>query len=516
MQFLVFGAFAVVLSVPQGGPPWATIQSVWGSWLVVIGQAVVVGAVGCIFSFLVKRKLDREPAWLHGAQTLLNQGNLATRIVIVLGYLSAIYLTDWTRIVRGWSWATSIWGLDEVIMLLPFLVDVLIAWIALFPADRAVRQVATEMRLFASVPARPVWRLGQYLSFMFRQNVLIIAVPMLPIVVAYDFSQIHAEAIIRATGIPWAHEAVVVIVAGIVFLLAPAALCHIWQTRPLPAGELRDRLESLCRRINMRYRRILIWETDGMVVNAAVMGLFRPVRYILLSDGLIEMMDDRKIEAVFGHEAGHVKKHHIPYYLLFAILSMLIVGGAVELIRWTHQEYPNLLAVSSRQLQEYLHVMAMGMIVLVWGLGFGVVSRRFEWQADLYGAMSVTPSDGDCAAPCRVHGTATNDPSTADPPERPQRGRPLCATAANLFADALERIAILNGIPVEAKSWRHSSIQNRMELLRSYADDPCRTTALLRTVALIKAILLAGTVIGLIIAAWLYWPEQWTRFFTSS
>ena len=79
--------------------------------------------------------------------------------------------------------------------------------------------------------------------------------------------------------------------------------------------------------MGLNYRRILIWESDGMVVNAAVMGLFRPVRYILLSDGLLEMMDDAKIEAVFGHEAGHVKCRHIEFYLLFAVLSMLIVGG---------------------------------------------------------------------------------------------------------------------------------------------------------------------------------------------
>src|SRR5690606_775026 len=98
------------------------------------------------------------------------------------------------------------------------------------------------------------------------------------------------------------------------------------------AGELRERLEDLCRRIGLTYRRILIWESDGMVVNAAVMGLLRPVRYMLLSDGLLEMMDDRKIEAVFGHEAGHVKNRHIQYYLLVAVLSMLLVGGVAELL----------------------------------------------------------------------------------------------------------------------------------------------------------------------------------------
>lgn len=500
MQLLVFGAFVIVLSVPEAGPPWVTITSPLLTWAVVVGQVGLAAGVGAVYSRLVRRKLDREPAWLPGAQRRLAQGTMLTRLAVAVGFTTAVFLTDWARMVRGWPGISRVWGLDEVIILLPFFAGILASWIALYPADVAVRRVAIELRLWASVPAHPVWRLGKYLNFMFRQHVLIIAAPMLPIVIAYDASTRYARGLYELTGVPWAHEAIVVATAGVVFFFAPIMLCRIWHTRPLPPGELRDRLEAFCARVGMRYRRILIWESDGMVVNAAVMGLVRPVRYILLSDGLIEMMDDRKIEAVFGHEAGHVKHHHIPYYFLFAVLSMLIVGGVMELAQFAMQQRPDLVPFSYEQAAGYLQMSAMLLIIVIWGLGFGAVSRRFEWQADLFGARSVTPTAERCDHPCLVHGTAL---VPEDRPPGPAEGL-VCASAASLFADALHRIASLNGIPVEARSWRHSSIANRMRRLRRYAHNPAFAAQLERSVRLIKIALLIGTTLGVAIGIWLY------------
>lgn len=252
-----------------------------------------------------------------------------------------------------------------------------------------------------------------------------------------------------------------------------------------------------------------------MVVNAAVMGLFRPVRYILLSDGLLEMMDDRKIEAVFGHEAGHVKKRHIQYYMLFALLSMFIVGGIMELAIRAQAFWPGYFPPRA-VFQDYLQVAAMALIVMVWGLGFGAVSRRFEWQADLFGAQSVTPPASECDRPCILHGTAMPfhpcdaGEGASDVSGKAGlsvvRGLPVCATAAATFAEALHRIADLNGIPIDARSWRHSSIANRKQLLHRYAADPRAAARLERSVLIIKGVLLIGTVIGLAVASWLYWP----------
>lgn len=504
MQFVVFAAFAIVLSVPTDGPArsWVQLHAPIWVWAAVLGHVCLATLVGAITTCQVKSRLDRDPAWLPSAQKRLGKGNTRVRGILLLGFAALVYLTDWVRTVRGWDRVAMIWGLDELIVLLPFFVAILTSWVALYPADRAVRRVAMELRLWASVPARPAWTLRAFLKFMFRQHVLIIAVPMLPILAANDFVQLHGARIRRiGFDIAWADQAVLVMIAGFVFLIAPVLLRYIWHTRVLPQGELRGRLEALCARVGLRYREILIWESDGMVVNAAVMGLLRPVRYILLSDGLLEMMDDAKIEAVFGHEAGHVKCRHIEFYLLFAVLSMLLVGGGMELLLEAARTWPGFFG-QIRDFQSYLPVLATVLVLLIWSLGFGAVSRQFELQADLFGARSITPDSQGCSQSCFVH---QNSAMTIENPSNSQ-AEPVCASATDLFAEALHRIALLNGIPIDAKGWRHSSIADRMGRLRRYGSDPAAPACLDRTVLWIKGFLVAGTTIGLAIAVYLYWP----------
>ena len=495
MQFVVFAAFAIVLSAPQAGPPWGTLPGPTWAWIGVSGQVVLAIIVGWLGTRSVKAKLEREPAWLPSAQKRLGQVNSVLRILFLATMVFSVFLTDLVQLVQSWPPASRIWGLDEVILLTPFLLAVLAGWWVLYPADRAVRQVALELQLFASVPTRPVWSLRKYLSFMFRQHVLVIAVPMLPIVIGYDATSSYAPQIRRLMfNLAWADQLVLVLVAGSVFLVAPVILRYVWQTRPLPAGDLRTRLEAMCARLGLTYRKILIWESDGVVVNAAVMGLFRPVRYVLLSDGLLEMMDDRKIEAVFGHEAGHVKCRHIQFFMFFAIFSMWIVGGLMELAMRVPRQWPGLIEDVAAY-HEYLQMGAMALVVMVWGLGFGYVSRRFEWQADLYGARSVTPTSEECHRPCIVHGTSTRADHKSS-----AHSEPLCATAAVTFADALERIAVLNGIPIESKSWRHGSIASRIQRLRGYGYNPSEIDYLERTVGWIKRSLVVGVFGGVEVA----------------
>jgi len=509
MQFIVFAAFAIVLSIPTEGPPWKDVLVRSPGWtaLIIVGQVVLAGAIGGIGSLLVRRRLDRDPAWLPSAQQRLSQCSTFLRFFLIAAFAAGMYLTPWSITIRQITWMRRVWGLDEMVMMTPFLLGVLVSWIALYPADRGIRHVSFELRLWSSQPGRPAWSLAAYLLFMFRHHVLIIFAPMVPIVVAIDAvgNDHYGPWLRKSTGVPWFDQAVLVAVAGSVFLVAPVLLRYIWHTTSLPEGELRARLDGLCRRIGLSYRDILIWHSDGMVVNAAVMGLIRPVRYVLLSDGLLETMEDRKIEAVFGHEAGHIKHHHITFYLLFAIVSMLIVGGISELVNHYGREYFDSVA----QARDYLQVTAMVMIVMVWGVGFGPVSRRFEWQADLFGARSVTPDIGSCDRPCIVHGTF--EPPASQSRQASVPGPAVCASAAQIFGDALHDVATLNGIPIEARSWRHSSIGNRIRLLRQYAIDPAAISRLNRGVLAIKIMLALGTVVGLAIGAWLYWPESLVR-----
>ena len=75
-----------------------------------------------------------------------------------------------------------------------------------------------------------------------------------------------------------------------------------------------------------------------------------------------------------------------------------------------------------------------------------------------------------------------------------------------MFSSALERVALLNGIPQEERSWRHSSIGSRIRFLTSLAGDPARLARFERVIWRAKAMLLAvaigGSVLGVVYWAW--------------
>lgn len=488
MQILVFVAFAAVLWLPPGFQPVASRAAGRLAGLGAVLYPLVTSVVSFMAARLVIRQLDHRPPRPLRGQQIYSAACLLIRVLIMAGLAGQLLLTGWVPLVRqGWG-LERVWGLDEVVILLPFVVSLICSWVFLYAADRAIRHLVVEARLLESAPVHPVWTLKQYLSFHLRHQLFVVLVPMVAIIVTYDATRMNAGWFRRLSGVPWAENAVLAVVAGAIFLVAPAFLCWIWNTAPLPPGELRSRLTRLCERVGLRYRQIMIWRSQGLVVNAAVTGLVPQVRYVLLSDGLIEALEDEKIDAVFGHEAGHVKHHHIFYFLNFAILSMLVAGGVMEL---AGRYRPGLLS------SDYVHL-AMGTLLgAIWLAGFGWISRRFERQADLYGVQATTGPAGECTARCFVHPTL--------PVDRPPR-HAVCTTAVRNFCEALERIAILNGIPIHAHSWRHSSIASRMQHLQRLAADPAAAVRFGRVVWAIKAGLVISTLIGLAIAAWMFRP----------
>jgi STE24 endopeptidase len=227
------------------------------------------------------------------------------------------------------------------------------------------------------------------------------------------------------------------------------------------------------------------------MVNAAVMGLFAPVRYVLLSDALLATMDEEQIEAVFGHEAGHVRHRHIEHFLVFAYVGWLLVAGVMELLARLAADPNHMLSLSTAAIQ----VIGVLATVLFWGIGFGWLSRRFERQADAFGALCVTPDESGCRLPCSVHSQGRA------PVKNDAR---VCATGAQIFGSALDRVAVLTGIPHEERSWRHSSIGSRIRFLASLAGDPARAVGFQRGIRRVKTAMLALAIVGSMFSAY-YW-----------
>ena len=244
----------------------------------------------------------------------------------------------------------------------------------------------------------------------------------------------------------------------------PAFVRLTWPTRSMPRGPLRDRLEHLAKRLRFRYTDILVWDTGGTVVNAGVTGAIPWYRYVLITDGMAEGLGEREIEAVFGHEVGHIAHRHLVYFAFFFLGSMGVVALASwgldrwlpdSSIIWRWSGNPSFSNVV-REVSLLIPIAAYFVLV------FGAVSRRFERQADVFGCRAVSCGLRDCPPHADVNAARTEVSPAAK----------LCPVGIRIFANALTNVALLNGIDPNARSWRHGSIQRRINFVEGLEARP--------------------------------------------
>ncbi len=456
--------------------------------LIVLVQPPLLGVAAWLSARRALRLLTEQPDAPQVAQQSHHRTNVWLRTAIIVGFAVMVLLTRWP------TWFTfenpALQTVGNLIVLSPFVVGVIAVWLAAYPLEKVIRAQTVDLVARVGEKQSKPWRLRAYLDFNLRYHLLIIIIPLTLILFAANMTQGYESVLQEWSGWAWTPDLLLGAVALGVFVVSPLILVRVWRTVSLEAGPVRKRLEAVCGRIGLRCRDILIWHSDGMIINAAVMGLFPPVRFVLLSDGLLATMDARQIEAVFGHEAGHVQHRHIQHFLVFALVGWLLIAGLMELVARASSEPHSLFTLSA------LTIQGIGVAggIIFWGLGFGWMSRRFERQADLFGARCVTPSEAGCSLPCSVH-----------PDEKTvlTGGGRLCATGAAVFASALNRVAALNGIPSEERSWRHSSIGSRIRFLTSLAGDPHRGARFERLIRRVKIAMFALAIIGS--AVWLYY-----------
>lgn len=206
------------------------------------------------------------------------------------------------------------------------------------------------------------------------------------------------------------------LVLGFLWLL-PVLIARTWDTEPLPRGPSRELLEALARTAGFRCREVLVWHTGGQLANAAVVGLTPRQRVVLLSDALLEQLQPRETLAVFAHEIGHARRHHVLVFVCWT--AALFLGVDLVLSRGLG---------SSDLAAGTLLCLALAL----WYLGFGWLSRRFELDADLYGVELI----GDRAA----------------------------------MASALEQVGGPHGFGT--RSWRHFSVRDRVAFLSRLGQEP--------------------------------------------
>lgn len=379
----------------------------------------------------------------------------------------------------GAAWAQNVLALSGtrlvspgvILGTLPAFLTWMGLWWAEFPADRALREQNLLGELEADLPVHAPPTFRRHFATALRQQLLPIVAPVLMILLIRDLITLAAGRYIA----PKYEELVMLPAALLVYLASPELLRYIFNARPMEDSPLRRRLEEICRRAQLRYRDILLWQTEYSIANAGVIGILPRWRYILLSDRLLETMSDEQIEAVFAHELGHIVYHHLAWFVVFfAIVTFGALGPGQLVEDWVTAHWP--LTIRNETFETIGNVvggvLAFGTMLVL----FGMLSRRFEKQADIFAAKMLESNWGE-------HCAGGDEPTRASLRRLVRRVSHIGTRGAGVFSGALHRVAVVNNIPLRAKDWLHPSIANRMRYLEEMSSNPELTSRFDRCMA---------------------------------
>ncbi|MBX3358794.1 MAG: M48 family metalloprotease [Phycisphaeraceae bacterium] len=489
LQVWVIVIFAAVyLRDSMPGPPIALNLGSFDSflsWRLSTAAATLGGMLGIALSTHI---LVRWSAWrlMHRrsesaiitADRVLWSGQAAA----VLLHLFATLFLGWTDVVR--LAVGDLIAVDELLAVTPVLLTITAGWWSFYPIDRFLREAASMRTLDSGAVLYSPPTARQYVWSNVRHGLLLTAAPLTLILIWVDsLDRLGAWALAGSFGAPirrlaatvdahhlggTAHLAAQLLGVAVVFMFTPAIMSRLWDTIPLPPGELRDRLMTLCNRYGVRVRNLLVWRTHGALVNGAVMGFVGRFRYILLTDALLDSLTTREVEAVMAHEVAHVRRRHIPWM----IVSMIAILGAVSIIVELTLSLAGVTIGNSDSgpLHQALELVGGILLWIAAMLAFGLVSRRFEWQADAFAAAHLSESTA--------------------PPHEPSSVQPsidlVTPAGSAAMIDALEAVARLNHVPRHEFSWRHGSIAVRQHRLAALVGLPIRSLPIDRTVKGLK------------------------------
>jgi len=227
----------------------------------------------------------------------------------------------------------------------------------------------------------------------------------------------------------------------IIAVLGPVLIQKFWGCHPLKFSPLRNRIEYLCRKANMRYRDIMVWPLfGGRMITAGVMGLIRRFRYILITPALMRHLNPSEIDAVIAHEIGHIKKNHLFFYLIFFAGYLVVAFTTLDLVLYAIIYAEAVYGFITSNSAAYATLSSIGfslfmiiVFLVYFRFIFGYFMRNFERQADLYAYTMM----GDA--------------------------QPLIST--------FKKITITSGQSPDRPNWHHFSIRERIDYLRASEND---------------------------------------------
>jgi STE24 endopeptidase len=435
-----------------------------GGWIAVVFNTVAITAfpicAAALLSQRVQRMLIAEPNERAKASRYYLRGQLVIFALTFASFGLILGVAGWGRLVWVGPWrmigpddTPIIAPFAELLVALPYILMTVGNWLAYYSAERALILASPVVR------TEPFFSRPAFIWFRFRFFALFVFLPAILASGQQSFTRFFPGYTDHPLVVTSGFFAVIALLVFLPFVV-PRAFGWV----SLQPGPLRDRLEALARRCEFRYRRLYLWPTRNTVANALVLGLISPIRYVVFTDKLIELLDEVELDSVLGHEIGHAKHGHIPYYALFLILSgtaitAAITAGVIGLryfgITLSEEADVWLVPISILLLGAYLFVV------------FGYLSRRCERQSDIFGCRAASCGQAHCFG---------HTPETVFT----EKVGALCPTGIRTFVTALERVVGSEADSARGlarlwaliRSWQHGPPGDRINYLINLIERP--------------------------------------------
>ena len=226
----------------------------------------------------------------------------------------------------------------------------------------------------------------------------------------------------------WTHYFEILSSLILLVLIAPAVIVKSWGAKAIEKGSADEAIRKELEHLRTPVAGILCWPDSIMPHSTAgVLGLVRGFRYLLISTKLLKELSNAELRAVIAHEAEHIRRHHLFYYLIAVtgLLGFFALAGNVNfLLVFTEiSQVPGLV----------LGISAIIIVLLFMRFGIGFLSQNFERQADCHSfeRFGITP-----------------------------------------ISTALLKVSWLNGINPEQDNWHHYGIRQRIDFLSKCLKKP--------------------------------------------
>ncbi|NLI32796.1 MAG: M48 family metalloprotease [Deltaproteobacteria bacterium] len=425
-QLLYFITALLIFSIPQPGPrdprpPHETLFLVAGAFLLFV--------LICWASFHSLRRASAEdiPRPAISLRFHRIQGTLS---VLALCFLAIdVYVFHIKSCLQMLPWADRSITLTDLLGLGIFILHLCAVWLFSHPIyQRIHRSHITKLAYFKG-----------HLSFSIAVLIPWLIISLVSDVVHAMKSEtfLHTE----AGQILLAYSLLICFV-----LLAPPLVVTVWGCESIEPGPLRSDLEAFCTRYGFRVADFKLWPLfGGEMLTAGIFGILPRLRYILITRGLLTILNTNELHAVMAHEMGHARRYHMIFYLLLFSAFMALTfsfNDGLFLIILTQTGAINWLLTPDHShvtLLSLIYNLPFVLLLLIYfRFIFGFFMRNSERQADAF-ALELMGHPGG-------------------------------------LVSSLRKIAYYSGRTDDVPSWHHFSIRQRI----SFLNDCYRNPALIK------------------------------------